>query len=300
MNKPILLLSLNGGGMRGVFTARILSHVETFYKKQCYELFDIIVGNSTGAILGTALGKGLYAKQAVDLYVKRGKDIFAKKSLWNRIKGLNGILDEKYELANLVGVIKEYMGETTLAQHKTKVMTVTYDLVAGRPFFMKSWHDDHCNIPMWVAAVASGDAPTYFEPLDYANYLFVDGGTMAVNNPTISLLAEAIKLGYKQEDIKVLNLGTGLYQEKVDIKKTKNWGILRAVKPVIDIALDGSAQSVVYQSEQILGKNYLNVDVYLPKELAPMDKWQNCPDLVKIADRVWEQRGKEILEFLFK
>lgn len=292
------LLSLNGGGLRGVFTAYILAQIEKETKKQSFELFEMIAGNSTGAILGTALGKGIPAEKIVELYKDRGKDIFAKKSLWNRIKGLNGILDEKYDLENLVRVIKEYVGETFISQHKTKVMTVTYDLAKGTPMFIKSWNIDHAYIPMWVAAVASGDAPTYFEPLAWGGHIFVDGGTMAVNNPTMSLYAEAQKLGFEQEDIKILNLGTCLYQEKVDPKKVKNWGILKAVKPVIDIALDGSAQSVVYQSTQILGNNFLNIDTQIPKELAPMDDWRNTADLIKIADRVWKERSKDILDFL--
>jgi patatin-like phospholipase/acyl hydrolase len=298
MKKIKPLLSLNGGGLRGVFTAYLLAQIEKETKKQSFELFDIIAGNSTGAILGTALGKGIPADRIVELYQNRGKDIFAKKSLWNRIKGLNGILDEKYELDNLVRVIKEYVGEASISQHKTKVMTVTYDLSKGTPMFIKSWNIDHNYIPMWVAAVASGDAPTYFEPLAWGGHIFVDGGTMAVNNPSQSLLAEAVKLGYNIQDVKILNLGTCLYQDKVDPKQVKNWGILKAVKPVIDIALDGSAQSVVYQSTQILGNNFLNIDTQISKALAPMDDWRNTADLIKIADRVWKERGKEILSFL--
>ena len=296
MNKTFL--SLNGGGLRGVFTARLLSHIETATKKRSYDLFEMIAGNSTGAILATALGKGIPAENIVELYLKYGSYIFQKKPFWQRLKGGFGLLDEKYDIRFLIEVIKKYVGESTLAEHRTKVMTVTYDLSEGTPVFHKSWHDGHRDVPMWVAAVASGDAPTYFEPLSFAGSIFVDGGTMAVNNPTISLYAEAIKLGYKLDKIKILNLGTGLYQEKVDPKKVQNWGVAKAIKPVIDIALDGSAQATKYQATQILGANYLNVDTTLPKELAPMDDWRNVPDLIKIADRVWEQRGKEILEFI--
>src|SRR5574343_944031 len=292
MNKPIL--ALNGGGMRGIYTAYILSKIEKELNKPIFELFDLISGNSTGGILAVALGKGIPANIIVDLYLKRGKDIFAKKKGLGRITNFWGALDERYEIDNLTTVLKEYFGNTLISKSLTNTMVVTYDLARGEPLFINSWKEEHTNIPMWVAASGTADAPTYFERLVWGGYAFVDGGTCAVTHPTISAIAEAKKLGRDLEKIKVLNIGTGVYKEIFDIEKAKSWGILKGIQPIVNILLSGSSQATVYQAKQLLEDNYLYIDSLISKELSPMDKWQNCPDLVKMAEKEWEKRGKEI------
>src|SRR6476661_5270438 len=92
----VRILSIDGGGIRGILPARVLQYLEAETGKPAAELFHMIAGTSTGGIIGCGLLAGKQAKQLGDLYAERGGDIFAR-SLWQTVSTINNLSGPKYE-----------------------------------------------------------------------------------------------------------------------------------------------------------------------------------------------------------
>ena len=109
------ILSLDGGGIRGLIPARILQHIESRTGKLIHELFDLIAGTSTGGILATGLTSPnpLTAKQMVKIYADQGAEIF-NRSLWKGVTSLGGISDERYDARPLERILSDKLGDAQL------------------------------------------------------------------------------------------------------------------------------------------------------------------------------------------
>lgn len=287
------VLSVDGGGIRGVIPAALLTAIETKTGRRTAELFDLIIGTSTGGIIALALtvpdgaGKPKYgASDLLELYEKKGGMIF-ERSFWDGVTDLGGIADERYSHKNLVSILKAYMGEARLSQAVTPVVVTAYDLERREPYFFKTSRAseepakrDHL---MWVAARATSAAPTFFEPAllnvqetgDEVRRVLVDGGVF-VNNPALSGYVEAIAAGAAPGDILVVSLGTGVHTRKIPYAKAKKWGYVGWVKPLISVMMDGSADAADYQLRQLIpdagaGQRYFRFDTDLDKALDDMD-----------------------------
>lgn len=267
--KPFKILSIDGGGIRGVFPAKFLANLESKLKadgKNCWQIyqnFDLILGTSTGGILAIALSLGIPADTLYSLYINNAFKIFGHK------KGLLGQIfyagHERNELEKLIqGTFKEANGgvDPLLNDCKTPVCIPIYDLLLGKPSALKSpYHkrfvrDFH--IPAYKAAMATSAAPTFFEPYstEYTDMAGVkqsfsnkvDGGIMA-NNPTLFGIVEAQKaFGQPLNNLKVLSIGTG-HQKFTDGMNRKNWGLwywMRQNKKtrLIDLFMQGQSQQV--------------------------------------------------------
>ena len=146
------ILSLDGGGIRGIIPAMVLSEIENKAGKPISELFDLIAGTSTGGILALGLckqnnsGAPQYsAKDLIDIYKTRGKDIFSR-SLWKGITSTGGLSDEKYSEDGLEEVLQDYFAEEPLGSALTKVLITSYDIQNRAPLFFKSWKEEHSRV----------------------------------------------------------------------------------------------------------------------------------------------------------
>jgi patatin-like phospholipase/acyl hydrolase len=198
--KPIRILSLDGGGIRGIIPAMVLAEIERRTGRPACKLFDLIAGTSTGGIIAlgvTTPGEQQpggerqprwSAKQLVDVYANDGPQIF-HRSLLRTIETVDGMLAEKYAVAGLEKVLGHYLGDAMLSQALTKVLITSYDIRSHEPFFFKSFqpiprsasttgegapvrHDPPApeqaaaDYPMHEVARATSAAPTYFKPRD--------------------------------------------------------------------------------------------------------------------------------------
>lgn len=270
MRKKFNILSIDGGGIRGVFPAKILTEIEAKLKAdgherwQIHERFDLICGTSTGGILAIALALGVPAKELHELYLEKANIIFGKKKGF--FKQLRYASYERDELEALIrSKYKAVTGnnkDPRLIDCKTNICIPIYDLLHGQPSVLKNnYHprftrDYH--IPAYKAALATSAAPTYFTPyssdfkdLNGINKTFsnkVDGGVIA-NNPTLLGIIEAQE-AFKQDlsNIRVLSLGTG-HQKFTDAADRKKWGILywmikNKKTRLIDLFMQGQSQIV--------------------------------------------------------
>lgn len=265
MEKPFKILSIDGGGIRGVFPAMFLAKLEAELKAkgkenwQIHQNFDLICGTSTGGILAIGLALGIPANGLYELYLSNAGAIFGKK------RGLSSIWRSKHSRESLEKLIKEKFEEANngveprLKDCKTNICIPIYDLLNGTPSVLKKDHhpkftrDYH--IPAYKAALATSSAPTFFDPYSteyvdlYGNSISfsnkVDGGVVA-NNPTLLGIIEAQEAFYKKmEDLKILSIGTG-HQKFTDGELRKNWGISYWInhkrQRITDLFMQGQSQ----------------------------------------------------------
>jgi uncharacterized protein len=211
------ILSIHGGGIRGIIPARILAEIEDRTQKPISELFDLIAGVSTGGILGLGLiipqkleKKPLYsAWDMVKLYRKEATTIF-NRGLWQKFISIGSIENAKYTKDGIEKVLKKYFGDAVMSQALNKIFTYAYDTEKRTPVYFMSWENNN-NILMRDVARATSAAQTFFPPhkinIDNDYYSLIDAG-VGMNNPSFVAYFKAKAL-WPNDDILLISLGTG-------------------------------------------------------------------------------------------
>jgi patatin-like phospholipase/acyl hydrolase len=144
MANCIKVLSIDGGGIRGIIPAMILSEIERRAQRPISELFHLTAGTSTGGILALGLtkpdgqGKPEYtAEKLIMFYEAEGKRIFSSP-LKHRIRTAWSLSEEKYSSEGIEGVSYEYFGEARLKDALADVLIASYEIERRSPFFFKS------------------------------------------------------------------------------------------------------------------------------------------------------------------
>lgn len=314
MSKYTRILSIDGGGIRGIIPGQVLVTLEEKIKQRTgnpdakiADYFDLIAGTSTGGIL-TCLylcpdeknptRPRFSAKNAVDLYLARGGQIFSAPLL-KRLQSLAGITDEKYPSKPLENLLFEYFQDLKMSQLLKPCLITAYDIEARKSRFFTQ-HDAikdlDQNYFVKDVARATSAAPTYFQvanitSLSSKTYPYIDGGVFA-NNPTLCAYAEArTKLPRKPtpedssagnptaKDMVVLSLGTGDIKESYTYSQAKDWGKIQWVNPIINIIMTGVAETVHFQLIQVFDtirnpEQYLRINTVIPNN-SPMAEMDN-------------------------
>lgn len=268
MADRVRVLSIDGGGIRGIIPAVALAELEARAEKPVAELFDLIAGTSTGGIIALALarrseegGPAWSAATLVELYEQEGPAIFSRP-LGHQIRTIRGLIDEKYPSDGLDAALARYLGESRLSEALTDVLVTAYETERRRPFFFKSAaarSEPERDFPMAAAARATAAAPTYFEPARLeaggsADYLsLVDGGVFATN-PAMCAFAE-VRRHQPDAEVVLLSLGTGQLTRPLPYADVKDWGLVEWARPILDVVFDGVSDTVDYQLEQLLGQS---------------------------------------------
>ncbi|MDY0101892.1 MAG: patatin-like phospholipase family protein [Lentimicrobium sp.] len=288
-SKKIRILSIDGGGIRGILPGVVLTYIEEQLRKlegenvRLSDYFDLLVGTSTGGILACtylipghdATGKPtsrprFTAKEALNIYLERGDDIF-DINLWQKIKSKGGLADEKYSATELEEALNDYFGNTLLSELLRPCLITSYDIRNRRAHFFSqvdarntSTHD----FPVKEVARATSAAPTYFEVARVKStygtpYPLIDGGVFA-NNPAMCAYAEARGIPFSTvlndpekpdrpfaQDMIIVSIGTGSTFKPYEYNKAKDWGMIEWIQPIIDIMMSGNAETVTYQLRKI-------------------------------------------------
>jgi len=290
------ILSLDGGGIRGIVTAIIMERINSEDGLAGWiESVDLIAGTSTGGLLALALAQGLDIRQIRNLYEDKGDDIFDDSWLDDLID-IGKIAGADYDIRNLEKELKSIFGQTTLAKLKKRVLITAFDLdnEADDPM-TRSWKPKlFHNFPgsdsdgkelVYKVGLYTAAAPTYFPSVDG----YIDGGVYAAN-PSMCALAQSqdsrIANSPPIDDVVLLSLGTGT--SLVYIKgKSLDWGYAQWAKPLVNLMLDGTAGIADYQCRQMLRERYHRLAPIFPEGISiPLDGVEKVPYMIEFATGV--------------
>jgi patatin-like phospholipase/acyl hydrolase len=258
MAGTVRILSLDGGGIRGLIPAIALGHIAQALGvdgRQLAERFHLIAGTSTGGIMAAGLcapgGLRHGPAELAELYTRHGATIFPPGAWATR----NPISDCKYDAAALEAVLAQRLGQAQLSEAAPELMVTAWDLERAAPKLFCSWRARRASAEDFAlrdVARATSAAPTYFPPAEIRSldanvsdaqrrHLLCDGGVFA-NDPAALALAEARRLFPRADRVLVLSLGTGAKVTRIEAaKQAKGWGLVGWLPGLIDVFMDGAA-----------------------------------------------------------
>jgi patatin-like phospholipase/acyl hydrolase len=331
------ILSIDGGGVRGIIAAQILATLE--HKLQARtgdpesrlaDYFDLIAGTGTGAILACAYLSPVKphihtarfnARQVVDLYVKYAANIF-NETFDHKIITLGGLLDEKYSSTEIEKVFNSYFEDLHLKHLLKPCLITAYDITKRKThFFNRNGAIDKPSADFFVRDVARAATalPTYFEckeiqSLSGVGYPLIDGSVFA-NNPALCAFTEARKLFSQQEaqakslpmdQLLMFSLGTGLPKTQYMYEDAKGWGLASWSKPLIDIVSSANSETIDYHLSHLYGSidksnQYLRINPELPLDVeADIDNAEpkNLTALKELGVTLTEEYEDKIEDFV--
>jgi len=285
---PYRILSIDGGGLRGIISLAILENLDAAVPGW-RDRINMFAGTSTGGLIALGLAKGFTASQLLDTYMRQGPHVF-ERSLWHEIKDIGDVIGPKYDSDNRQKVVESILDPALqLGQlrrdedERGHVVITAFDLddlaqqdAAKRRWKAKIFH----NLPTKDGsgddrerasrvAMRTSAAPTYFASSDG----FVDGGVFA-NNPGMCALAQTqdprLSVSIPFETIKMLSIGTGFFP--FHLEGEESWGLAQWAPHLVDLLMDGVNEVADFQVAQMLPDgNYLRLAPQLLANIAMDD-----------------------------
>ena len=286
---PYRILTLDGGGIRGAFTAQLLTRLDAAVPGFLANV-DLIAGTSTGGIIALGLAFGLTPPQLVGLYRDNGKKIF-DDSWWDDLRDVGKIAGADYDNTKLRKILESIFGTRKLSALGKKVLIPSFDLdneqEYGEPrswkpkFFHNFSGEDSDGSELIVdVALSTSAAPTYFP--SYRGY--IDGGVVA-NNPSIAALAQALDSstgGQQLTSVRLFSVGTGQIPGWISGRE-HDWGYGQWAAKLIPLMMEGTMGVADYQCRRLLKKNYHRLAPRLPKSIA-LDDAGKVTELIDYAN----------------
>jgi patatin-like phospholipase/acyl hydrolase len=336
VKKYIRILSIDGGGVRGILPAQLLAKLEHKLQartgdpeKRLADYFDFFAGTGTGGILSCAYLTPVKEKmqtprfsavQIVDFYIKHAGNIF-NDTLDQRIVTLGGLLNEQYNAGELEKTFIDYFENVQLSYLLKPCIITAYDIYRRRAHFFTQHTADKPSADFYIRDVvrATSAMPTYFEckeimSLSGVGYPLIDGSIFA-NNPALCALAEVSKWYFADKSRKqpatvsnmlILSLGTGLPKMQYTYEDAKDWGLAKWTRPLLRMGASGNAEAVDYQLQQLYAsagasEQYLRINPELPVDVnADIDhvEPQNLQALKELGDATFEAMEDKLDKFV--
>lgn len=300
MAKKITILSIDGGGIRGILPGVILTYIENKLQDKTgdkgarlSDYFDLMAGTSTGGMLtclyitpGNDGRPKFKASEAVDLYLNNGEEIFSIP-LCRRLTNIFGLFRAKYPVKNIERIMRSYLGDAKLSQALKPCLITAYEIFQRKTIFFNkvdTLHSETRDYYIRDIARSTSAAPTYFRPSEiystYGNPLYLADGGVFANNPAMCAYAEARTLKFSEvlnrldkpdypgaTEMVLISVGTGSHGDPYPYTKAKRWGIAGWLKPLIDILMSGNSETVHYELNQLFkAVNPENVENYFRLE----------------------------------
>jgi patatin-like phospholipase/acyl hydrolase len=304
-----LILSIDGGGLRGIIPACMLVELERQTGKQAGEIFSFVAGTSTGAVISAAIAAGIPATQMLDLYVRRAGEVFPQLP-WPVMDLKRLILGYMYSNRKLREVLAEESGKArdwTIQNSPIDIMVTGKRVDDGMPwYFVKDCglnRQRTGKLPLIDCVTASAVAPTYFKPWtvpeanppggDRPVGALVDGGVGVAGNPAYQACVEAFDYTgernpdgteapkYRPDETILVSLGTGRFlQQDAHPNSILGW-----VKWLIGELLDSASE----QQTDVVRRNFRDMpfyrlDLHLPRPIG-QDGVKHIPELKAIGER---------------
>ena len=301
-DQPFRILSLDGGGIRGIFTAAILAELESTYLggAPVTEYFDLIAGTSTGGILALGLASGMGASELLDLYMTRGKEIFPPQR--RGIRKLRQYLFTGYAREPLDQILGELLGDKKLRDSRVRLCIPSLDWKYGDVYVFKTPHHPDFKKdgaePMTKVAAATSAASSYLKPVE-DGYIFADGGVWA-NNPIMVGLVEALSsFKTSRNSIAILSIGCG--QHPYTIGRLQKWlGGRLLWSTIIFAAMHLQSMNALGQAGLLIGRDQIiRLDPSSGERIA-LDDWRKAREVLpREATNAMVQYGAKIASTFF-
>ncbi len=287
------LLSIDGGGIRGIIPALALLKLEQETGRPARDVFSFVAGTSTGALLAAAVAAGIPAAQMVDVYKNRSAEIFTPRAPWNEMRRYT--VGHKYDVANLNRVLLEVLEQGsrwTLNDSPIDLLLTAKGLAHGKPWYFVKDSPLNSSITGGLrladCATASAAAPTYFDPWTMSapvNGKVVDGGVGVTGNPVYQACVEAFCYaeGYTPANTTVISFGTGRFFKREDPHLITQW---------LNWVLEALLQAPEEQQTQIVARHYSEAILYRLMPILPADI--DMDDIERIGDL--ETTGEQFAE----
>lgn len=308
------ILAIDGGGVRGIIAARVLTRV-SHERPLFLEATSCFAGTSSGAISALAVANSVPPEQIAAMFEQKSAAIFDANPIKRLLKTW-GLLAAKYNNKMLFESLSDLFKNARLSDLKKHVVVSSFELDPGvgdaarpRAWQAKFFHNFHSKGPpstdlLIDIAMRSCAAPTYL-PIYQG---FIDGGVVA-NNPSMCALAQAIDPAFGEaelNDVVLLSIGSGVKSE-FDPAKSANRGLLQWGFKILSIVFQGSIGLANYQCRQILGERYYRVNIEIPShfnidDTSKMQKLLELADQIDITellqwlDQYWIEHDKSIFE----
>ena len=263
--RPFRILSIDGGGIRGLIPALLLAELERRTGRPLRQVFDLFAGTGSGALMALTLAMPEPAPAAealTRLFEAHCGRIF-HHSLLDELQNPGGGFDEHYAAQGLEEVLAELFGETRLSGCTPEVLVTAYDLEKRHPFLFRSRCarlDPRHDYPLRTVARAACAAPTYFEPVRipwperYEQDVLVDGSCYA-SNPALCAFVEHLALareGQAPPEVLLVSLGTGRPARALPFDEARDWGPADWTRHLMELGADGVADTVDHQLRMLL------------------------------------------------
>ena len=261
------ILSLDGGGIKGAFSASVLATLEQDTGKAAADYFDLLVGTSTGGIIALGVGLGKTAQDIVEFYRQHGPTIFPGTSLVERTTGLwRQLWGPKHSHDVLRDALTQVLGDKRFGESKCRLVIPTYDAIGGRLFLLKTAHHERFRYDYKALAVdvalATSAAPTYFKASSFPEHegaSYVDGGVWA-NCPALAGVVEAYHfLNVPLDEIDVLSIGTTT--TPFNIAQHVDSGIAQWNAGLVDLMFNGQVEAACAQAGLLLKGRLHRIDI---------------------------------------
>ncbi len=308
------ILSMDGGGIRGVLTAQILDYIVAEFPSFLDDV-DLIAGTSAGALNTIALTfpQALTPAQLVNVYEHEGRNIF-HSSLpgalnWGLVSAKYGTPGRRNAMIDSLNAVGNTHSESvTLGQLKKNVLICTFQLDSQNPISPstgprdwkpKLFHNfpfDNGGVPNTDTSVSAIDVATMSSaaPVVFPIFEgFVDGGVFA-NNPVMCAIAQALNIGEftggqvhspDVKDLRVVSIGTGAGKRQFLTEKDNSWGITEWGFKIIDLLVDSVTGVADYQATQLLDACYQRINPVMDSDIG-LDDVEKVPTLLAIA-KAW-------------
>ena len=288
-DREFRILSIDGGGIRGIFPAAVLAEMESRYLggESVADYFDLIAGTSTGGIIAIGLGAGIPAAKILDFYVEDGRDVFPPRAGLGKLWKARKLVTHMYDGEKLKKHLNLQLGSQTLQDSSSRLCIPSCDGTHGDVWVYKTPHHPDYQMDgsrrMVDVALATSAAPTFFRPLEDGGYRLLDGGLWA-NNPIMVGVVEALTaLGASRGQVRVLSLGCGSEPYRVGRWKMIAGGVL-GWRDIIFGAMHYQSLGALGQARLLLGADRVDrIEPVSSGSPIPLDDWERAHDELPIA-----------------
>lgn len=286
MSDKYRILSIDGGGIKGIFPASFLAAIEENISGKTSEYFDLIVGSSTGGILALGIGLGYSAKEMVDFYKQLGPEIFKGNGL---LKCMRRFIYAKYDNGPLKQALEKKYGKRKLGASLVRLVIPSFNIEKGEIHVYKTAHHERFKYDYKESvvdvAMATAAAPTYFPSYRGVSGIPLCDGGLWANNPIDVAVVEAIGvLNWPANAIKVLSLGCTA--TPFDLKKGRNYsvGITYWINKLPETFMAGQSSSAIGIAKILAGnENIIRVDPIFPNGRFKMDSIKEIESLAGLG-----------------